>query len=64
MMNTHVDPIGALGCPGVCPKCGGTKLSWNTKTDVTRCPCGWSNEGDAAWNRERRRENGELGRYE
>lgn len=41
------DPVGAKGRPGVCPKCGGTDITWEPSSDVSRCnTCGWSDSGE------------------
>lgn len=60
MINAHIGTIGPLGCYGICPECGGTKLSWESETDVSRCLCGWNNEREAEENRKRMRKNGEA----
>lgn len=37
------DPVGPKGPPGVCPRCGGSDISWEADSDVSRCnTCGWS----------------------
>lgn len=37
------DPVGPKGPPGVCPRCGGTDITWEPSSDVSRCnTCGWS----------------------
>lgn len=53
---------GAAGSPGICPQCGGIRLEWNAKTDVSSClDCGWNNAEMAQINYKHRITNQERG---
>lgn len=44
-LSTQAGPVGPRGMPGYCPNCKASSdsITWDAKTDVCICKCGWTN---------------------
>lgn len=54
--------LGEIGPVACCPSCGGIKIRWDAKSDMSSCDsCGWMNLAVVENNRRKRIENGGVG---